>query len=362
MMKRDLRYGELSIVRVLGALAETTVKLGCAALANTWGRELAIWGFVLGPIANALVTTIATLRYYPWRPRFAFQRDIARRAIRFTAAVSGGELLYFAYTSADYLVIGTWFGDAAVGVYRLAYELVLDVVRLLSLVTTEVAFPTFVRVAGEPAKVADHLLRFTRQNLIVLAPFLVFVGVEADDLLRLLFGVLPPEAATIARVLCVVGALRTLGFILPAMLAGIGRANRVLVYHALAAVVLSTAFVLACVIAPQHGSVAVAWAWALGYPIPFVALLAMALPKAELSMATYVRNLVGVIGCAAIAVAAALGVRALMPASALRPLIVGAAVLAVYVAVLAPIAGVRIGAIVRGLRANAGSRPGEPTH
>ena len=353
MMKRDLRYRELSIVQMLGSFAETTVKLGFAYLGTHGERELAIWCFILGPIANSVVTTIGTLVCYPWWPRFAFRRDVAVRAARFTAAVSGGELLYFAYTSADYAVIGTYFGAAAVGIYRLAYELVLDVVRLLSLVTTEVAFPTFARLAGDLGAVGAQLIRFTRQNVIMIAPFLVYVGVEADDLLALLFGVDAPEAATAVRILCIVGAMRSLAFIVPAMLAGIGRAAHVLAYNTIAAVLLPVTFVVAASIAPHQGYVAVACAWAIGYPVAFGALLAMALPLAQLSAIAYFRAIAGILVCAAGALLVALATRFALPHSMLvRAVGVGASVLIVYGGLLARLEHVTILAVVRRLRMN----------
>ena len=119
LMKRELRYRELSVIRTVAGLVETTTKLGLASLGAHGFAALAIWCFALGPIANTVVTTIGVQLCHPWRPRLAFQRAIAARAARFTAAISGGELLYFAYTSADYLVIGACFGSAAVGVYLL---------------------------------------------------------------------------------------------------------------------------------------------------------------------------------------------------------------------------------------------------
>ncbi|MCE9574074.1 MAG: oligosaccharide flippase family protein [Deltaproteobacteria bacterium] len=356
LLKRDLRYRELAMVKIVASIAEIVVKLGAAYLANYWGRELAIWCFVLAPIATALTTTVGTLLYLPWRPHFQFRRDVARRAIHFTAAVSGGEMLYYAYTSADYLVIGWRFGWEAVGVYRLAYELVLDVVRMLSLVTAEVAFPTFARLASQPGRVAEHLVRFTRQNLIVLAPFLVYVGIEADDLLALLFGHLPAEAATVARILCIVGALRTLGFILPSLLAGVGRPSRVLVYNAIATVVLPLAFLIATHIAPGAGFVSVAWAWAVGYPIAFGALLVMALPSAGVSMRRYFGALGGITGCAIGALVAAGIARLLLPDVALvRVLVEAPIVLFAFAGALWRVEGVSIAAIVRSLRG--GARP-----
>lgn len=358
MMKRDLRYRELSIVRVIGSFAETVVKLGFAWIGTHGHRDLAIWCFILGPMAASFVTTVGTLICYPWRPRFAFRRDVAGRAARFTASYSGGELLYFAYTNADYMVVGANFGSAAVGVYRLAYELVLDVVRMLSLVTTEVAFPMFVRVAGDPAALTAQLLRFTRQNLVVLAPFLVYVGIEADDLLDLLFTVTSPAAAAAARVLCVVGAFRTLGFILPALLAGVGRPSRVLAYNTVASIVMPVAFVLAAMIAPGQQYVGIAWAWAAGYPIAFGLLLAMALPHAGLTIGAYLRSLGGVTGCALGALVAGVALRLVLPAWPLARLIgVAVVVLGVFVWALARFEGITLRGIARSLRGNKGEAP-----
>ncbi len=355
-MKRALRYRELSLVRIVANGAGTATKLGFAWLgAHAAGAaDLRIWCFALGPIATTIVTTLGVQLRSPWRPRFVFEGASAVRAARFTAALSGSELLYFAYTSADYLVVGIVFGKAAVGAYRLAYELVLDVVRLISLVTAEVAFPAFVRLAAQgDAAVGAQLVRFTRQNLVVLAPFLVFAGLEADDLLASLYPPLPAAAATAARILCVVGALRTLGFVLPPVLASRGRAASVLAYEAVAAVVLPIAFATAASVATSAGFVAVAWAWAVGDPIAFAVLLAMTLPAAGLALGAYLRAIAWIVVCAAGATAAGLAVRAGLAPGLGRTLAVATIVLASYLGLLAWLEGITPAAVVRSMRATA---------
>ncbi len=338
LMKRELRYRELSVIRMIATGVETATKLGLAYAGEH------VWCFALGPIANTCVTSACIQLRCWWWPRLVFDRVVAVRAARFVAAVSGGELVYYAYTSADYLVVGAAFGDAAVGAYRLAYELVLDVVRLVSMVTAEVAFPAFVRLADRAAR-GHQLIRFTRQNLIVLAPFLVVVAIEADDLLALLYGAMLPIAATAARVLCVVGALRALGFVIPPLLAGTGRARRVFVYNAIAAVVLPAAFVIAAAIG--HDFIAVAWAWAAGYPIAFAALLAMALPATGLAMPAYLRAIAGIAVCAAGALVVGLGTRAII-GEPWRLAAVAIAVACSYAALLAIIERITPASIVRG--------------
>lgn len=351
MLKRELRYYELSVVRVIAGATEMTTKLALAYLGAHGVPALRIWCFALGPIAGSIVTTIGVQVCYRWRPRLVFRRHLAARAIRFTAAISGGDLLYFAYTSTDYLVVGAFFGDAAVGVYRLAYELVIDVVRLISMVTAEVAFPTFAKLAAEGHALGAQLVRFTRQNLVVLAPFLVFILVEADDLLAMLYPPLPPAAAMAARILCAVGAVRTLGFVLAPLLAGVGAPGRVLAYNAIASVVLPVAFVVAAALAPAAGFLSVAWAWAAGYPIAFAALLAMALPRAQLSLAQYARAIGGIALCALGALFAGVVLRRALAPGAVRALAVAIVLLASYIPLLARVEGITLRGVVRGFRA-----------
>ena len=338
-MRRALRFGELSVIRLVAGLVETATKLGLAYAGEH------VWCFALGPIANTLVTSLAIQLREPWRPRLAFDREVAKRAARFAGALSGGELLYYAYTSADYLVVGAWFGAAAVGAYRLAYEAVLDVVRLISAITAEVAYPVF---AANPRDARELLLRFTRQNAFALAPILVFIALEADDLLAALYGPLPHAAATAARILCVVGALRVCSFVIPPMLAGLGAARRVLAYHVVALVVLPSAFALGAALGSDF--TAVAWAWAAGYPIAFAVLLALALPLAQLSLGAYLAALGRVTVCALGAALAGQVIRAIAP---WRLVTVAATVLVVYAALLAWLEGVTPGAVVRAITATA---------
>jgi O-antigen/teichoic acid export membrane protein len=351
-LQRALRYREIAILRIVANVIDTSVKLALAFLAVHGHPELAVWCFVAGPIASTTATTIGFQILQPWRPRLAFRRDVAARAARFTAALSGGELLYHAYTNADYVVVGLSFGDAALGAYRLAYELVLDVVRLLSSITSEVAFPTFVRLAHERERLAAQFVRFTRQNMIVLGPVLAFIAIEADDLLALLYPPLPAAAATASRILCGVGALRTLGLIMPPLLAGIGEARRVFVYNLLAAIVVPSAFVVAASLAPGAGFVSVAWAWTASYPVAFVALLAMTLPRVGLAAGAYARAIAGIAACAAVAFGAGLGTRVVAPdIVALRAAAVAVVVLVVYGVVLARVERVTPAGVVRALRA-----------
>ncbi|HEY0986667.1 MAG TPA: hypothetical protein VGD80_06425, partial [Kofleriaceae bacterium] len=155
------------------------------------------------------------------------------------------------------------------------------------------------------ARAGALLVQFTRQNAIALVPVLVFLAVSADALL----------------------------------------------YHALAAIALPSAFAIAAVIAPDHGYVVVAWAWAVAYPIVFGVLLGRSLARCHLQLASYLRGLSGVLACGAGAAAVALAVHELLPPRPLgRLLAVAVVVIAVYAGMLARIEKITPRSILRAVR------------
>jgi O-antigen/teichoic acid export membrane protein len=351
LLRRELAFGPLTRVRIAASLADASGKLVAAYLGAHGHPDLKIWCFAIGPLAGAVVTSIGIQLCRPWRPALAFDRGVAAGAVRYGGQVAGGELLYFLYTNADYLVIGAVWDKAAVGAYRLAYELVLDVVRLISLVTAEVAFPAFARLATHRDEAGALVIRFTRQNAIALVPVVVFLAVEAGDLLAVLYPPLGPAATAAARILCVVGGLRMVSFVLPAMLAGMGHAADALVYHLLAAVLLPVAFAAAAWWFPDAGYVAVAWAWAAAYPIVFAVLLERALVRGRVSLASYLRSIAGVLVCGAGATAGAIAVHAVLPGPAVvRLFAVAAVIVAIYAALIARIERITPSSILRTVR------------
>lgn len=351
LLRRELAFDRLTRVRIAASTADAIAKLVAAYLGAHGYPALRIWCFVIGPLVAGAVTSTGIQLCRPWRPALAFDRAIAADALRYGAQVAGGEILYFVYTSADYFVIGAAWGKAAVGAYRLAYELVLDVVRLISLVTAEVAFPAFARPA-DPVRAGALLIRFTRQNAIALVPVVAFLAVEAGDLLAVLYPPLGPAATTAARILCVVGGLRVVSFVLPAMLAGLGHAGDALLYHAAACVVLPVAFAAAAWRWPDAGYVAIAWAWAAAYPVVFGVLLQRALARGRVRLASYLRSVAGVVACGAGAAAGAIAVHAVLPVPPISRLVAVAAVLlALYTGLLARVERITPRSILRTVRA-----------
>ncbi|HVV83089.1 MAG TPA: oligosaccharide flippase family protein [Kofleriaceae bacterium] len=307
LLKRQLRFKELSIVRIVANLTDFTVRIVTAA------TGYGLWCLVLGTLARSLVYAIGVPIAARWRPRFVFRPRDAWPYLAFGARASAGEFLFQLYSNLDYQVVGIFFGSAAVGVYRAAYELVLEPVRFVSGAVTGVAFPAFARLRTDRAAVIDQLVRFVRQNLIVVLSLVGLILVTAEQALAV---IIKPEyavAASSARVLAIVGVLRALSFLGPPLQDGLGRPELSLRYQLVAATVLTTLFAgFAWLLGDRLGYFSVALAWAVGYPIAFFVLGAQILFLLELRLGYLLARIADIVVAVAVGTGAGLVARRLV--------------------------------------------------
>ena len=292
LMRRELRYREISIIRMIANLAEFAGKVGFAA------AGFGVWAFVLGPLCRVLVTGIGSQICHPWRPRLVIRLGEAFDYLKFGLKQSGSQILFYFYTNVDYPIVGYYFGDVALGLYRWAYEVVLEPVRIISKVVVEVAFPAFSRIKESRSKLIEQFISFTRLNLVTTMSFIVIVFVVADEFLVLLFDDRYLASAPAIRVLCAVGVLRALSYVFPPLLDGMGYPGYTLIYQATAAVALPAMFlVFAMTLGDELGFMSVAVAWAVGYPIAFSVLVALALARLRLPLRQYLGRVMGIPLC-----------------------------------------------------------------
>ena len=113
-LRKQLRFRELSIVRIIGNILEFTFKVGSAAMG------FGVWCFLVGSMARSLTLFIGLPLLSKWKPSMVFKPKQCWEDIKFGARSAGGEIIYQLYSNLDYQVISVFFGKEATGIYRLA--------------------------------------------------------------------------------------------------------------------------------------------------------------------------------------------------------------------------------------------------
>lgn len=313
LLRRELRFGSVARVRITASIAETLAKLVSAALGA------GVWCFVAAQLGKAVAQAIATQLARPFWPRWPRRQDVrrdARALLGFGSQTSASQMLFHLYTSADYQIVGYVFGPAATGLYRAAYDLVLEPAKLLSYIVVEVAFPVFSRLRHDLAAMRAQLVAFTRHNAAILAPVIALFAVVPGDLLELGFGPAWRAADDAARILCAVAVLRALSFVVPPLLDGLGRPDLTLRYTVAAAIVVpASQLIAALALGDTLGWIAVAVGWAAAYPIAFAVLIAIALAQVALPLSAYLRGALPPLVAGGAALGAGAAVVGALPAS-----------------------------------------------
>lgn len=311
LMKKELRFKELSVIRIIANFAEFAGKVGAAA------SGLGIWCFIIGPLCRVFVTGIGVQIRHPWRPSFIFKWSEGWEYAKFGLKTSAHKILFRLYSVIDKQVVGFYFGKEALAVYSVAYLVVLEPALVISEIIVNVAFPTFAKLKHSTEKLYEQLVSFCKMNLVVMLLFVgvIFVGAEeilsifdmrkdADDLANYTSG------APVVRLLCGIAVLRALSFVIPPFLDGVGRPTLTLIYTSVAAVALTFFFIIfANVFGAEMGASSVALGWLAGYPIAFAVLVWLAFTILEMPSYKLYSRLAGIAGCGLVATVCAAGAK-----------------------------------------------------
>jgi PST family polysaccharide transporter len=140
--------------------------------------------------------------------RFGWDREIARKLLRFGLPLAGASLLVLAMVNVDSFVVGAALGPAALGLYQIASNMAGWPVRTISEAARRVSFAGFSRVADSSRAMADGYTQALALLLSAAVPACVLLGVLAEPLIRAVYGDQWAPAAAALRFLAVLGLIR----------------------------------------------------------------------------------------------------------------------------------------------------------
>jgi O-antigen/teichoic acid export membrane protein len=170
------------------------------------------WSLVYGQLAGAVGGVLVVWIVSPWRPTFHFQRKLLLELWRFGRHVLLSELLWLAGQNADYLVVGRFLGETALGYYGMALTWASLPFGSLARIVPRIAFPVFARLRNSESVVSgsDHgltqpFLRTLRLVALVSLPLEIGLFIVAPDLVPGFLGEQWMPAVSILRLLALYG-------------------------------------------------------------------------------------------------------------------------------------------------------------
>ncbi len=146
------------------------------------------WSLVGQLLMFTLVNSIALWFFSSWRPAFVFSKRSLDDLIGFSANMTGFAITNYIGRNVDYLLIGKFLGSEALGLYTLAYKLMLVPLQNVSWVITRVMFPAFSKIQHDSEAVCRNYLKLIRFVSLITFPMMAVLSVLAPDLIHDIYG------------------------------------------------------------------------------------------------------------------------------------------------------------------------------
>lgn len=252
-------------------------------------KGLGVWALVAGMVCKGLVGMLMVFWYERWLPGLAFKLDRFREILNFSLASFGSRALWAAYDQSDALVLGKISGEVNLGYYTMARDLAsLPVVRISSVVN-QLAVPVMAELQADREAMRKTLLRGIRMVWSVSVPLCIGTILVAEDAVRLLLTEKWIPIVPVLQILCISALIKSVDILVPPVLRARYRAGFLVGYNTLLLIVMPVAFLVGALWA---GSVGVAAAWAVVYPIAMLWMVREAIREINLGWSTLLRQMI----------------------------------------------------------------------
>ena len=286
LLRRELLFSRVIVMSTFAtAVAGTGAVVAALLGAGVWALVV----FSVGEAAGALVAVfVLAMRAGVFRPRLSLDRRAGRDMFRFGAQVSAVQVLYYAQGNVDNLLVGKVLGPGPLGLYSVAYRLMLLPILRVADVVTIVAFPAFSSIQHDTARLSAALQRGVRSISLVCFPLSLGTLAAAPLVVGLVFGDRWLAAVPVVQVLALNGPRLAVARLDGAVLLARGLAARNLQISALSFLLYLVGFGVGVL----HGIEGVAWGYTVAGHLATPLGLVAAARVVETSTWSLLRNAV----------------------------------------------------------------------
>jgi O-antigen/teichoic acid export membrane protein len=201
LLQRRLDFGRIASIEVTATIVGGVVGITLASLGA------GVWSLVGQSLSLSATTLVGRTVAAPWRPSRLFVPSRARELSTFGLTVVGGGLINFAAANIDNALVAGALGTATLGVYALAYNLVVLPGATFGGLVSSVMFPALSKVQSDLVRFRRGYLRMLRVVSLCTLPTILGMWATAPELVTAVYGPQWQASADILRRLLMVGVL-----------------------------------------------------------------------------------------------------------------------------------------------------------
>ena len=238
LLEKSLKFKKLTIAEVCAAFVSGMVSVFLAI--NGYG----VWSLVFGGLVGSFISVVILWKIVTWRPSLRFSFTRFKELFGFGSHVMGSRVLNYIDSNVDYLVVGKLLGTSALGYYSFAYHLITFPLNRISTMVTRVTFPAFSTIQDDNDTLRKGYLKVVRYISLITFPMLAGMFVVAPEFVVVVYGAKWAPMILPLQILCLAGALKSVGTTVGSVLLSKGRADIQFKWNVFTAIVLPIAVIM----------------------------------------------------------------------------------------------------------------------
>lgn len=203
LYEKSMNFKNITIFESIAALAGVIVGIGSAMYG------LGIYSLIVQTLVGSTILILLMWSSSDWRPVWHFSIQEIKKIWSYTAHLSSFNVINYFARNADNFLIGKFIGSSALGVYSLAYKIMLYPLQNISHVLIRILFPAFSQIQNDNQKFKQAYLRVIFFISLVTFPLMAGLMATADVLVDVLFGDKWQGLALILIILAPVGMMQS---------------------------------------------------------------------------------------------------------------------------------------------------------
>lgn len=237
LLKRNMRFRRLGMVRVFASVLGAAVAVGMAYFG--WGY----WALIGQALAMPAGETIGAWICNPWKPGSTRGCEGLRSLIGFGGRLTGHGMLGYFTNSFDKLLLGRFAGQQMLGIYSISYRLMMRPINLAGYSVGESAISAMSRVAGRGESPRPTYRRMLSLTALLGLPACLAGAMWPSDMVLALLGDRWHDAIPIVQLLFLAAIPRMLTASTGWVFVSSARADRMLRWQMMWAPVVAIAFI-----------------------------------------------------------------------------------------------------------------------
>jgi len=205
---------------------------------------LGVNSFLIMALSNASILTVGLWLNSHWRPSLSFSLDDIKQVWAYSINLTGFSFINYFARQSDQFLIGKFIGSGALGVYSVAYKIMLYPLQNVSRVIVRVLFPAFAEVKHDNTRFKSGYLKAIAFIALLTFPIMAGLFAVAENFVDVVFGEKWHQMIVLLMILVPIGLMQSIVTTVGSIYLAKGTTKLMLKIGALNAVVTVISFII----------------------------------------------------------------------------------------------------------------------